>query len=138
MKLCIRSMLLAGLLALACATASAVNVVPDAEVDAIVTLEDIADTETGMTGTVTNHGDVPVTEVQVQVSYAWLWKNDRRPQGPSPGWTEMHTLPMRLEPGESQPFAVAHEQPRPARDDGELTMSVKVVGLTRWTFQRAR
>ena len=140
MKASFNSVLLAAALALAFASlaASAANIVPADELDAVVTLDDLADTETGMTGTVTNHGDVPVTDVQVLVSYGWLWKDDRRSNDASPGWTETHTLPMRLAPGESQPFAFAHERPRPARDDGELTMKVRVIGLTRWLFQSGR
>ncbi|MCC6706445.1 MAG: hypothetical protein IT492_02695 [Gammaproteobacteria bacterium] len=133
-----KSLLLALALVFTVSTAWAVNVVPADEVDAVITLEDVADTETGMTGTVTNHGDVPVTEIKVLVSYGWLWKDDRRTDEASPGWTETHTLPLRLEAGQSQPFALAHEQARPQRDDGELTMSYKVLGFTRWVFQGAR
>lgn len=133
-----KSMLLAAMLVFTVSTASAVNVVPADEVDAIITLEDMADTETGMTGTVTNHGDVPVTEIKVLVSYGWLWKDDRRTDEASPGWTETHTLPLRLEAGQSEPFAIAHERARPQRDDGELILSYKVLGFTRWLFQEAR
>ena len=43
-------------------------------------------------------------------------------------------LPMAIEAGQSVPFAVEHERARPARDDGQLMLTVKVIALTQWAF----
>jgi hypothetical protein len=43
-------------------------------------------------------------------------------------------LPVAIEPGQSVSFAVEHARARPLRDDGQLMLTVKVIGLTQWAF----
>lgn len=111
------------------------DVVPATQIAAIATLDDIVDTPERLSGTLSNHGDKRIENVRLLVSYGWLWNDDRRTDEASPGWSEVHTLPMSVEPGQSVPFSVAHERPRPARDDGQLLTTVKVLGLTEWQFR---
>lgn len=112
----------------------AAEVVPTAEVAAIATLADIVDTPQRLSGQITNRGSQRIENVRLLVSYGWLWNDDRRSNDASPGWTELHTLPMAIEAGQSVPFAVEHERARPARDDGQLMLTVKVIALTQWAF----
>ena len=108
------------------------DVVPATQLAVTTTADDIVDSAERMTGRISNHGQYRIDNVRVMVSYTWLWNDDRRTDDASPGWTEMHTLPVAVEPGQSVPFSFEHERGRPARDDGQLITTVKIVGFTEW------
>lgn len=110
------------------------DVVPATQLASIAILDDIVDTPESLSGMISNHGDKRIENVRLLVSYGWLWNDDRRSDDASPGWTEIHTLPLAVEAGQRVPFTLHHERPRPARDDGQLTTTVKVIGLTQWHF----
>lgn len=112
----------------------AADVVPVAEVAAIATIASLVDTPQRLSGQISNRGQQRIENVQLLVSYGWLWNDDRRSNDTSPGWTEIHTLPMAIEAGQSVSFEVEHERARPLRDDGQLLLTVKVIGLTQWAF----
>ena len=112
----------------------AAEVVPTVEVAAIAALADVVDTPQRLSGQISNRGTQRIDNVRLLVSYGWLWNDDRRSNDTSPGWTEVHTLPGAIEPGQSVSFEVEHERPRPLRDDGQLLLTVKVIGLTQWAF----
>jgi hypothetical protein len=110
----------------------AADVVQPTQLAATATLEDVVDSPTQLTGRISNHGASRIDKVQLLVSYGWLWNDDRRTDDTSPGWSEFHTLPITVEPGASAEFSVNHERSRPARDDGQLILSTKIVGYTEW------
>ena len=110
------------------------EVVPAVQVAAIATLENIVDTPQRLSGQISNRGSQRIEQVRLLVSYGWLWNDDRRTDDSSPGWTEVHTLPMSIEAGQSASFSIDHERARPARDDGKLMLTVKVIGVTQWAF----
>ncbi len=110
----------------------AADVVQGSQLSATTTVEDVVDSAERMSGRISNHGQQRIDNVQLLVSYAWLWNDDRRSDDASPGWAEFHTLPIALAAGETASFSFAHEHSRPARDDGQLLTTVKVVGLTEW------
>ena len=112
------------------------EVVRTAQVAAIATLEDLVDTPQRLSGRIINRGNQRIEQVRLLVSYGWLWNDDRRTDDTSPGWTEVHTLPMSIEAGQSAMFSVDHEREPPARDDGKLMMTAKVIGVTQWAFVR--
>lgn len=114
----------------------AAEVVPADQLANVIVIDAIVDSSDRLSGRITNHGAQRVENVQLLVSYAWLWNDDRRTDDESPGWTEVHTLPLAIEPGQSAPFSVEHQRARPARDDGQLLSTVKVIGLTQWAFQK--
>jgi hypothetical protein len=110
----------------------AADVVPATQLTVTTTVDDIVDSAERMTGRISNRGQYRVDNVRVLISYAWLWNDDRRTDDPSPGWTEFHTLPVSVEPGQSASFSFEHERGRPARDDGQLVTTVRIVGFTEW------
>ena len=111
------------------------EVVPASRISDLATITDVMDSSERMSGLITNHGYKRMDNVRLLVSYGWLWNDDRRTDDASPGWTELHTLPMAIEAGQSMPFSITHQRPRPIRNDGKLTTTVKVLGFTEWEFR---
>jgi hypothetical protein len=69
-------------------------------------------------------------EIEVLVTYNWLWKNDYRPGDDNPGWAEYVTVVADVEPGASIPFTYTPESRLPNRDDGHFMPVATVVGYT--------
>jgi len=134
MKMLITAIVALNLLMVPTASTFANDVVPADRLAAIATVAELVDSAERLSGRITNHGSKRIENVQLLVTYAWLWNDDRRTDDDSPGWTERHQLPLSIEPGQSAPFTVEHQRARPARDDGQLLSTVKVIGLTQWEF----
>ena len=111
------------------------EVVPAARISDVATITEVMDSSDRMSGRITNHGNKRIDNVRLLVTYGWLWNDDRRTDDPSPGWTELHTLPIAIEAGQSVPFSITHERPWPIRNDGQLLTTVKVLGFTEWQFR---
>ncbi len=135
MKALVTTVVLLNLFVAHAAPCLADDVVPAARIADLATIADVVDSAESMSGQITNHGNKRIENVRVLVTYGWLWNDDRRTDDASPGWTELHTLPMSVEPGQTVPFSFAHERARPLRNDGQLTTTVKVIGLTEWAFR---
>lgn len=135
MKALTGAVVLLSVLVVQAAPCGADEVVPAARVADVATITAMVDSAERMTGQITNHGSKRIENLRLLVSYGWLWNDDRRTDEVSPGWTELHTLPMAIEAGQSVPFSITHERPRPTRDDGQLLTTVKVLGFTEWAFR---
>ncbi len=85
-------------------------------------------------GTMTNHTDRRVGDVEVLVEYAWMWARDGEHDDTGPGWSRVYTLPVTLAPGASAPVNIAPLIPLAERDDGHFLISAKVVGYTRYRW----
>ncbi len=83
-----------------------------------------------VTGVVSNAGRHPVRDVQMQITYVWLWNNERHPGSDNPGRTDIYTLPGEIPTGGSQTFTYRPATPLPHRTDGHFAPSVNVTGFT--------
>ena len=123
-------MIAAVLLTLNAASAPADEVVSAARLQSQATVEDILYAPDHVSGQIINHGNKRLDNVQILVTYAWLWSDDRRTDEDAPGWSEFHTLAGAIPPNGSLAFSFPH-QPLPAqRDDGHFLSSVRMVGFT--------
>lgn len=135
MKALATSVVLLSIFVAEAAPSRADEVVSSSRISDLATITDVMDSSERMSGRITNRGNKRMENVRLLVSYGWLWDDDRRTDDASPGWTEVHTLPMSIEGGQSVPFSIPHERPRPVRNDGQLTTTVKVLGFTEWEFR---
>ena len=135
MKALATTVVLLNLLVAQAAPCLADEIVPSSRIADIATVDDVRDSAERMSGRITNHGTKRIENLRLLVSYGWLWNDDRRSDETSPGWTELHTLSIAVEAGQSVPFSVTHERARPTRDDGQLLTTVKVLGFTEWQFR---
>ena len=95
-----------------------------------VTVENVAlqgDTVTGVVANTSAHG---VRDVQLEITYGWLWKNERHPGTDNPGRTDLYTLPGEISAGGSKPFSYRPQSPLQNRSDGTFVPSAAVVGYT--------
>ena len=87
---------------------------------------------TAISGQVVNNGNARLENVQLLVTYAWHWTNERHPGTDAPGWAEFHTLPNALLPGAKATFSFEQGHADPGRNDGNLVATVQLVGFTEY------
>jgi len=80
-------------------------------------------------GTLINNSQHPVTDVELMVRHAWLWKNEFHPGEESPGRVEYFQIAEQIPPGGSVRFDHRPAQPLPLRQDGHFETSLQVVGF---------
>lgn len=106
----------------------------DAELDSQaskdVKVQNVALQGDTVSGVVSNTGRHPVRDVQMQITYVWLWNNERHPGTDNPGRTDFYTSPGEIPTGGSQPFTYRPSTPLPHRTDGHFAPSVNVTGFT--------
>jgi hypothetical protein len=95
-----------------------------------VTVQNVALRGDTVSGVIANTSPHAVRDVQLQITYVWLWKNERHPGTDNPGRTDAYTLPGEIAAGASQPFTYRPQSPLPQRSDGHFEPSVTVVGFT--------
>lgn len=108
----------------------AAEVVPPQELANSVVLTNTQITDGTISGTLVNNTGQRLTNLQLRVSYQWLWANDKDVDKQSPGWSTYYTLPGELKPGESMPFQYQPDAPLPQRNDGHFIPSVAVASYT--------
>jgi hypothetical protein len=96
----------------------------------LVTAQNVALQGDTVSGVVANNSPHAVRDVQMQITYVWLWTNERHPGTDNPGRTDSYTLPGEIAAGKSQPFSYRPQSPPPTRDDGHFEPKVSVVGFT--------
>ena len=92
-----------------------------------VTVENLQFDNGAINGEIVNRTQHRLEQVEPQVTYNWLWRNEFKPGADSPGWVGQLTVPATLAPGERYAFHYAPEQPLTTRDDGRFAPSVDVV-----------
>ena len=117
-------------LTLNAASAPADEVVSAARLQSQATVEDILYAPDHVSGQIINHGNKRLDNVQILVTYAWLWSDDRRTDEDAPGWSEFHTLAGAIAPNGSVAFSFPHQPLQAQRDDGHFLSSVRIVGFT--------
>ena len=95
-----------------------------------VTAQNVALQGDAVTGVVKNTSAHAVRDVQLQITYAWLWKDERHPGTDNPGRSDLYTVPGEIAAGASQPFSYRPQAPLPNRHDGHFEPSASVVGFT--------
>ena len=83
-----------------------------------------------VSGVVVNGSPHTVRDVKLEITYGWLWKNERHPGTDNPGRTDSYTLPGEIPPGGSVPLTYRPSSPLPSRSDGTFTASATVIGFT--------
>ncbi|HVM95986.1 MAG TPA: hypothetical protein VMT89_06335, partial [Candidatus Acidoferrales bacterium] len=81
-------------------------------------------------GSIANHSDHPVRDIQLVVRHQWLWNNERHPGKNYPGRAETINVADEIAPGAEAPFNYCAGKPLPQRSDGHFKTSVEVVGFT--------
>ena len=94
-----------------------------------VAVEVVSQTPDAVRFQLTNQGPHPVRDIEVLVSHAFLWSNERAPGAPSPSRAHTYALPIELAPGETTEVSYLVTPPLPARGDGRFAVDVDVV---RW------
>lgn len=117
-------------LTLGATIASAAEVVGADRLHAAATVEDIAYTQDGVSGQIVNRSNKRLENVQLLVTYAWLWADDRRTGEYGPGFSEYHTLADAIPPNAAVSFSFPHKSLHGERTDGGFLPSVRMVGFT--------
>lgn len=95
-----------------------------------VVVQNVSLRDEAVSGTVVNRSPRSVREVRLQITYAWMWNDERHPGSNAPGRTEYYTLAAEIPTGGSAPFTYRPTTPLPTRSDGRFVPSVSVVGVT--------
>ena len=122
--------IVAACLALTLASALADEVVNAPRLHSSATVENVVYAADHVSGQVVNHGNKRLENVQILVTYAWLWSDDRRTDEDSPGWSEFHTLTGAIPANGTASFSFPHPSLPAQRDDGHFLSSVRMVGFT--------
>jgi hypothetical protein len=83
-----------------------------------------------VSGVVANGSPHPVRDVKLQITYGWLWTNERHPGTDNPGRTDYYTVPGDIAPGGSMPFTYRPATPLAKPHDGQFNASANVIGFT--------
>jgi hypothetical protein len=119
-----------GCLVLNSTMASADEVVGTARLLSAATVENIAYTDNSVSGQVVNRSNKRLENVQLLVTYAWLWADDRRTGESGPGFSAYHALDDAIAPNAAVSFTYPHKSVQAERSDGEFLPSVRIVGFT--------
>ena len=113
------------------AAVSAAELVASSQLESIVALQGVSEQDGVVSGQVVNLSARRLENINLSVTYAWRWKNERHPGENAPGWMQTVVVPS-LPPHAAQAFTAAPEQAWPQRTDGAMAVSVKVLGLTEY------
>lgn len=124
---------LASALALACITIHADEVLSPAQVSEKVTIQNLRQEGAAIRGEIVNHTGKRLEDVQVLISFNWLWRNEFAPGPESPGWASSMVLAEPLSPNETREFAYAPVPSVTSRVDGKIQPAADVVRFTEIT-----
>src|SRR6266508_6844888 len=100
------------------------------EISRVLTVENVAVRDGGVSGEVVNRGSNTVRDVQLLIRYTWLWDNETKPGKDDPGTSSYSTLPKEIPPGGSLPFTYKPSPPPPKMAGGHFETTVSVAGFT--------
>jgi len=109
------------------------RVVPPSRVTERVAVRDVRTHDGEVSGVVVNTSDRPIRDVQLLISYQWLWDNEAHPGEGGPGRAVFHTLPEDIPARAQAQFTYTPEVPLPERPDGRYMTTVSVAGFTEIT-----
>ncbi|MGD9602318.1 MAG: hypothetical protein AB7O21_00770 [Gammaproteobacteria bacterium] len=85
-----------------------------------------------VTGRLVNRSAGKIDNVELLVTFNWLWRDEFNPGNGGPGQTTSVVLTEPLAPGAAEDFRVESAAPLPMRSDGYFTPRVAVVGFTQY------
>ena len=118
------------LVLLLAAAATASDQPLDAKAVGQVTVQNVTLQGDAVSGVIANGSPQLVRNVNLQITYAWLWNNERHPGTDNPGRTDYYTLTGDIPPGGSMPFTYRPATPLAKRNDGQFNASASVNGFT--------
>ena len=86
-------------------TVTGERVVPSSRLAERVSVRDVRTRDGEVSGVVVNTSDRPVRDVQLLISYQWLWENETHPGEGGPGRAVFYTVNQEIPPGGQVPFA---------------------------------
>ncbi len=130
-----RRLLLAAVLCGAVLCASAVvatevaRLVQRGTLAAIAPISEIEVQDGHVSGTLSNRSSHSLRQVQIMISYQWLWTNEMHPGEESPADADIVTFPEEMAPGGTVRFTRVIPPQLLGRIDGSLQVSARVVSL---------
>lgn len=119
-------------LLLASLSAHADEVVSQSTVAEDIAIENIRQDGALLSATIVNRGDHYIRDIEIGVTYNWLWSNEFKPGPVSPGWASTVRIPDTLAPGEAREFRYSPAQSTEARSDGTYHPTVAVTRYERY------
>src|SRR5437870_8092089 len=114
-------------------TVTGERVVPPSHVAERVTVRDVRTHDDEVSGLVVNTSDRPIRDVQLLISYQWLWDNEVHPGEGGPGRAVFYTIPQEVPPGGQVAFTYRPDVALSERPDGRYMTTVSVAGFTEIT-----
>src|SRR3989442_8933532 len=111
-------------------TVTGERVVPSSRLAERVSVRDVRTRDSEVSGVVVNTSDRPVRDVQLLISYQWLWENETHPGEGGPGRAVFYTVQGEIPPDGQMPFTYRPDEPLSERPDGRYMTNVKVAGFT--------
>lgn len=129
----LRRAILPMLLTLAAGPASAEQVVDADRLDDTLLVREVRLVGDEVRGVLVNNSAQRIEDLQLRVTWHWLWKDEFRPGSEGAGWVATVPFAESLHPGERCDFKIAADRPLPDRDDGRVMPSVSVASFTAYT-----
>src|SRR5438128_12250555 len=79
-------------------TVTGERIVPSSRLAERVTVRDVRTHDGEVSGVVVNTSDRPLRDVQLLISYQWLWDNEVHPGEGGPGRAVFYTIPQEVPP----------------------------------------
>lgn len=125
-----RTAILSLLFGLATQAALAERVVDAAGLGDTLLVRDVRLVGDEVRGVLVNNSAQRVEDLELRVTWHWLWKDEFHPGDRGAGWVAVVPLGTSLRPGERQDFGIKADRPLPQRDDGRVMPSVSVASFT--------
>jgi len=109
------------------------RIVPPSRLAERVTVRDVRTHDGEVSAVVVNTSDRPLRDVQLLISFQWLWDNEVHPGEGGPGRAVFYTIPQEIPPGGQVPFTYRPDVPLSERPDGRYMTTVSVAGFTEIT-----
>jgi hypothetical protein len=95
----------------------------------VVSVRAVTVKDGAVSGQIVNNSSRTIRDVQLQIRYTWLWKNEMRPGEDSVSDTVYYTVEGDIPPGGNKPFTYKPSSPLPSRPDGRYEVTVSVAGF---------
>ena len=95
-------------------------------------VRDLHTRDGAVSGEVVNRSGARLHNVELMITYAWLWNDEKHPGDDQPGRTEYLTLHEDVPPRGSVRFTFEPAAPLPHRSDGRFETTVDVVSLEKF------
>jgi len=98
----------------------------------VLAVENLRLEDGALTGRLVNRSPRKIDDVELMVTFNWLWNDEFNPGNGGPGHTKTVVLTDPLSPGATEEFRVESDALRTAQKDGYFIPQVSVVGFTQY------